>query len=164
MIVVIFNNEIVSILTSVEYHSAARILPVVAIGCWINGLKKYISRPLELNKKYKLMSIITVIAALLNMGLNFILIPKIGAMGAAISTLIAFCFSFILFIFCTDRKMIKLPLDNFGACILFAAAALLVSWQFEGIIYRFLAYFIIYGMGMLAFIGPLRNFKEKYVG
>jgi len=164
VIVVACNNEIVSLLTSNEYQSASNILPIVAIGCWINGLKKYISRPLELSKKYKLMSIITVIAALLNLGLNFILIPKIGAIGAAISTLIAFCFSFILFIFCTDRKMIKVPIDHFLASILFAAAAVFVSWQFEGIVYRFLAYFTIYGIGILAFIGPLKNFKEKYVG
>jgi O-antigen/teichoic acid export membrane protein len=150
-------DEITSILTSSEYISASKIIPVVALGCWINGLKKYISRPLELNKNYKFMSLITIIAAGTNLGLNFLLIPLMGAMGAAISTLVAFSLSFIIFCFFTNRKMIKFPWATFFVSLIFAIGALFVSMQFKPIFFEFTIFCIIYGVGIFVFTYPKKN-------
>jgi O-antigen/teichoic acid export membrane protein len=45
--------------------------------------------PLRRDKRTKLLSIYSMIAAILNIGLNFIFIPRWGAYGATISTIIA---------------------------------------------------------------------------
>ena len=47
-------------------------------------------------KKTKITGIIWIIAAFLNLGLNFIFIPKFGILGAAFTTLFAYTLVFIL--------------------------------------------------------------------
>ncbi len=60
------------------------------------GAYAVISHILILKKKTKFAGIIWIMAAILNLGLNLILIPYMGILGAAITTLIAFTFAFIL--------------------------------------------------------------------
>jgi O-antigen/teichoic acid export membrane protein len=60
------------------------------------ALQGYLMQIIMLEKKTKIVGTIWIIAAILNLGLNLIFIPYIGILGAAIATLIAFAFAFIL--------------------------------------------------------------------
>ncbi len=118
-----YAEPLTGLLTGAGYEGAAKILPVVAAGCWLSGLKKYYSRPLELRKNYALMSKITIVVAVINIILNFIFIPKYGAIGAAWATFFAFSVSFILFYLATDRSMIVFPIVHLGAAIFISLCA-----------------------------------------
>lgn len=72
------------------------ITPFVALSFLLFGAYAVIAQILTLNKKTKIEGAIWSMAAILNLGLNLIFIPYMGILGAAITTLIAFTFTFIL--------------------------------------------------------------------
>lgn len=61
-------------------------------------------------KKTKMMLLLTLISATINLGLNFLLIPAYGALGAAFSGLITYVFFFVLK-FAYSRKTFYIPFD-----------------------------------------------------
>jgi O-antigen/teichoic acid export membrane protein len=73
-----------------SYHSAASIIPIITVSTMFNGIFVVVSLGASLQKKSWISTISIVISALLNFGLNLILIPRYGAMGAAITTCIAY--------------------------------------------------------------------------
>jgi O-antigen/teichoic acid export membrane protein len=89
LLTVIFSNTIVSILYGSEYKEAASIL---SLSVWAGtfamlGSARSIWLLNEGLQKYTL--VYTAVGLLINVTLNIILIPKIGAYGAAIGTLVA---------------------------------------------------------------------------
>ena len=66
------------------------ILPVVALSILINVFGSTASHILVLAKKTRIIGIIWIMAAVVNLGLNILVVPRIGIMGAAITTLIAY--------------------------------------------------------------------------
>jgi O-antigen/teichoic acid export membrane protein len=70
------------------------VTPLVAFGALFLGAYTIAAQVIALEKKTALIGSIWTIAALLNIGVNLILLPRIGIIGAAASTLIAFAFAF----------------------------------------------------------------------
>lgn len=66
------------------------VTPIIALAISILGVNNLISNILILVKKTKIMATIWVLAAVLNLGLNVLLVPRIGILGAALTTLIAY--------------------------------------------------------------------------
>jgi len=77
-------------LFSTPYHSAAAVIPLVAESMAIYGMYILLTLGISLKRKTWLASILTLGAATSNLILNLLLIPKLGAIGAAISTLLAY--------------------------------------------------------------------------
>lgn len=74
----------------VTYHSAAFVIPIVAVSISFYGVYYVFKSGLDVKRKTWLISIYTTAAALINVALNLLLIPRYGAMGAAVSTLFAY--------------------------------------------------------------------------
>ncbi len=74
----------------VAYHSTAFVIPIVATSIAFYGVYYIFKSGLDIKRKTWIISIYTTSAALVNIALNLFLIPHYGAMGAAISTLIAY--------------------------------------------------------------------------
>ncbi len=72
------------------------VVPFIAVGMLLYGVTSLISHVLLLVKKTKLIAVIWVIAAFLNLGLNILFIPLFGIVAAAIITLISYLFALIL--------------------------------------------------------------------
>lgn len=66
------------------------VVPLVALGTLLVGASGVIGQILILVKKTKVVGMLWIIAATVNLGLNVLLIPNIGILGAAITTLIAY--------------------------------------------------------------------------
>jgi O-antigen/teichoic acid export membrane protein len=75
------------------------VTPFVALSALLSGIYGIMVNMLILKKKTKIMGIIWIVAAFLNIGLNIILIPYIGIIGAAIVTLIAYSFASTITVF-----------------------------------------------------------------
>ena len=86
------------------------ITPIVSVASLILGLFSIYSIILITKKRTKLIGGIWILAALLNIGLNLVLIPAIGIFGAALTTLLAFSISTILVIH-YSRKSVKFSID-----------------------------------------------------
>lgn len=91
-------KPLIGILTSQEYYEGYRIIPLVALGAFFLGLQcSFHAGPLFYKKTYLIMFSI-IASGLLNLGLNFLLIPQYGYMAAAITTFISYVFLLILMI------------------------------------------------------------------
>lgn len=73
-----------------SYWSGLPIVPVVALGYLFNGLYFVMLAPLMLDKRTGAVSAATWAGAAVNLGLNWLLIPRLGMMGAAWATLAAY--------------------------------------------------------------------------
>ena len=87
-------KEMTSILLGKSFFAAYQVLPVVSAGVFFLGLSMYFNKSFELKEKTSHILSITMSASILNIALNLILIPMIGILGAALSTLISYMLSF----------------------------------------------------------------------
>lgn len=74
----------------VSYRSATFVIPVVAESIAFSGVYSVFMVGVSIKRKTWLIAVFTTVAAIVNFVLNLFLIPLYGAMGAAISTLIAY--------------------------------------------------------------------------
>jgi len=86
----LFSKEVIYILTTESFHSASEIVPIVVIAYLWNGLYIIPLNFLFLKKKTSLVPIVTIPAALVNLVMNFTLVPHFGIMAAAWATFFAF--------------------------------------------------------------------------
>ena len=92
---------------------AARMLPVLAAGLCLAGIKGfYLDVGLQLARRTTPLIIIAAAGAIVNVALNLVLIPPMGAIGAAWATLIAYGIAFIGSLLLA-RRLVGLPLPWF---------------------------------------------------
>jgi len=124
LFIILFHLEIVTLLGP-AYREAAPVIPIIVAATWLRGFIPYLNRHLELHKQFAKLSLITSIGALLNLALNFLLIPRWSMIGAAWATLVAYLIMALIFFWLRDRAQ-QLPSDYLKAALL-AGLAWLVS-------------------------------------
>ena len=72
------------------------VTPFVAAGTALVGAYAVLVTIIALKKKTAIMGTIWMLAAALNFGLNLVLIPYLGLIGAALTTFLAFLLAFVL--------------------------------------------------------------------
>lgn len=93
----------INVLTASGYHPAYKIIPWVAFGAFLIGVDHRFSYIFVFYKRTDLNMYCVLSAALLNIGLNFLLVPKFGYIAAAITTFISYAFMLILVILVSRR-------------------------------------------------------------
>ena len=86
---IIFSKQVISVLFGREYLSGSMALVILSTGYFFYYLTSNSNYILMILKKTKLIFMNTIAAALINILLNFILIPKFGIVGAAIATVLS---------------------------------------------------------------------------
>jgi O-antigen/teichoic acid export membrane protein len=89
-VVYLFSKEIASILLGNNFYDGYQIMPIVFLGACFWQIGMYTHKPLEFHEKTKIMLYIGIIVSIINIGLNFILIPDYGYIAAAYTTLISY--------------------------------------------------------------------------
>jgi O-antigen/teichoic acid export membrane protein/glycosyltransferase involved in cell wall biosynthesis len=72
------------------YHSASSLIPIIAVSIMFYGLYNFVGLGVSIRRKTWLAVVFTTLSALVNLGLDIFLIPRYGAVGAAVSTLVAY--------------------------------------------------------------------------
>lgn len=84
----LFAPELIRVFATREYDDAARVVPLLAPAVVASGM--YIFAPgLGLAKRTGSIALVTTLGAVLNTGLNVLLVPRLGIAGAAASTLVS---------------------------------------------------------------------------
>jgi O-antigen/teichoic acid export membrane protein len=99
----IYRNEVSSLLLGDQFVKGSGIIPILIIGFFFWNLGLYGQLCCQIDKRTKHMFYFVAIAAFVNFALNFILIPKYGYIGAAISTGIGFVI-YTLLIYISSMK------------------------------------------------------------
>lgn len=109
-----FAQPIIELLYGVAFYPAADILAICTLTSLFSVLGTVSSRSMVLLSGYRFIALKMPIVALANVLMNWLLIPRYGLIGAALSTLIAeFLSFFILNIFFRDGKITRLQLTCF---------------------------------------------------
>jgi len=87
---VALGKDLIVILASERFQSASPLIALIIPGTVIWGLSPIYAAGLYIEKKTKTMTSIVLMGVVLNVGLNFFLIPKLGLIGAAFSTLVSY--------------------------------------------------------------------------
>jgi len=123
----LFSKEIVSIFSrKPEYESTFLVIPIILLSYVFSGMRSTAQLGMMLTKNTKHIAWITLGAAVLNIILNFILIPRYGIVAAAVNTLV----SFIIFYFVTQvvsDKYYKIPYENTKLLLLISTGTVLSS-------------------------------------
>lgn len=88
--VALMSYEIVYFLADEKFRDASVTIPVIVLGYVLWSAYQITSTALYLKERTGLISIVTVLAALLNVGLNFAWVPEHGTIGAAWATVATF--------------------------------------------------------------------------
>lgn len=88
--------EVFKLMVPNNYWSGIKIIPIISVAYFFNFMYTFPSLYEFYRKKTASIAIISLSCAFLNIGLNFILIPKAGAIGAAFATLITYFIAFLL--------------------------------------------------------------------
>lgn len=90
--VALFSLEIVTWLMPPEYQRAGLVLAVLALGLILQATMQVPAMGISIEKKTHLFARLSWLAALLNLILNLVMIPALGALGAAVATSLSYLF------------------------------------------------------------------------
>lgn len=83
-------DDVFRVIAPPEYHAAAHLVPLIVLSYVFFGAYYLLQTGISLEKKTAYLGLILTLTAILHLLLNFLLIPRLLAAGAALSTLISF--------------------------------------------------------------------------
>ena len=149
------------LLLAESYYSSWRFVPVLVAATVFSTLVSFMGSVYFVEKKSVLSMITALMGAVINVVLNFIMIPDHGAMGAAVATFISYLAVYVLRAYDT-RKFVKFklhtPLLVLNVLIIFAQAAVIYSGvRYSGYISAFMTVVII-AVNAGGIIGVVKEF------
>ncbi len=157
-----FSQEIVMLISSNKILTEGwGIIPLIALSVLLHGVGNYLGFGIVLAKRPLTISLLTFFAALINIVLNFLLIPDFGIFGAAIATLISYVLWNSLKAFYSN-KYYGLTFDwlNLGLLVIIAILFSCIIWFGVGVIVFFFKIFLLFFYMILVWVVIL-NDEEK---
>jgi O-antigen/teichoic acid export membrane protein len=152
------------------YHSAAPVIPIVAVSIVFYGIYAIFTVGISVRRKNWLAVIMTGLSAVVNVGANLILIPLYGSLGAAVSTCIAYIV-LALIAYVVNQRIYPIPFEIgiFISALLIGIALYVGGNVFAQTQELYVAWGIrICSLGLyagcLAFLGklPARSLEKKH--
>ncbi|MFC1992263.1 flippase [Chloroflexota bacterium] len=156
----ILAKPILQILTTPEFITGSTVVPLVAFSAIFLSLYQIIEYIIMLAKRTRLLMMLLSTSAALNIVLNIILIPRMGILGAAIATIIAYGVLSMLTLMITRRYLkfnIGMPFilkSTFSSAIMLLCIWLINPESIVSLIISIFAGVIIY-FGILLLLGGL---------
>ena len=165
----LLSKPLLTILSTPEIAEQGYLItPFLALTGLLFGLFAIIAEILVLEKKTSITGTIWILAAVLNLGLNIIFVPRIGIMGAAATTLVAYSLAFILSAYYSFKYLV-FPVDGSFILKCLVASAIMgvvviiggsqMSGGLVGIILLVGISALIYGAGLFI----LQGFKKEEI-
>jgi O-antigen/teichoic acid export membrane protein len=104
-----FSKEMITLFLNEKYYEAYKIVPLIAIAYFISQLGGLLNLSIYQVKKTKQLMYMVLGSAILNIGLNFLLVPRFGAFGAAYATILSFLVFMIIKYFYTKKYCYFIP-------------------------------------------------------
>jgi O-antigen/teichoic acid export membrane protein len=118
--------ELLPSLASDRYASAGLVIPWVIAGMVVDGAAIIMGAGLFIQKRTKTIMILVAGSALINVASNLVLVPRLGILGAAVSTLVSYAAIFVMFAVAGRRHLfVRMPWGTLARAG-FAAVAVFV--------------------------------------
>ena len=158
-IIAFFSKEIVTIMLDKKFISAYYFIPLIAFSYLFSQAGGITSRFFQQSKKMKANMYISISAAVINVILNFLLIPPFGAFGAAYATILSMFLVFSVSYFYTKKYCYFIPI-NFKKIIPLTVFLILTVILFQYILDFAIVTSLI--IKMFVFFGIGLFFIKKY--
>ncbi len=165
----LLSKPLLTILSTPEIAAQGYLItPFTALSGLLFGSYAAIMQILVLEKKTSITGIIWIMAAILNLGLNIILIPVIGIIGAAATTLVAYFLAFIITAYYSSKYLVfdvnaAFILKCIVASAIMGVVVVIGGSQMSGglvsVILLVIISALVYGAGLLI----LRGFKKEEI-
>lgn len=140
--IVFLAGPLVSLFATEAYSGATTVLPLLALAAFFRG--GYMFTPgLDIAKRTVIIATINILAAILNVVLNYMLIPEFGIRGAALATTFSTLLLFITYAILSHREY---PIAHkWAQYILCLILVVVVSqiWYYAGFSVRHATFFIL---------------------
>ena len=178
VIVVVTSSQISGLFLGKTFHEADIIIPWVTAGTFLWGISQILAQWLQLKEQTRILLFFFIIATIVNVGLNFLLIPRLGGLGAAIATFISYFLYFflcaipskgIIFHFGLLKSVVKIILSLFGIYLILITLPKFGNNLFDlcfafllGIVTYFIFLFLLQEEHFFHFLISFQNkFKNK---
>lgn len=122
LVVLLTAHGLITLLASKKFSAAESLLPVLVAGLLTYALHIFFNAPLLIHRKSMVLTVVTVLCCGGNIGMNIILLPRIGIMGAAVATWISY-FALVLGLAVVSRRYLPFRIPALGMLTDLAAAA-----------------------------------------
>ena len=151
IIVLAIAPEILKLLAPPEYYSGVYVIPFVLMGIFFQFIYSLYVNIQFYHKKTKYVPIGTLISALVNIGLNYLLIPIYGFIAAAVTTLIGYLILFLLHRYFSRKvEQKKLFNERFITTVILANSLLTGIYL---VLYSTLLWRYLFTIGLILIIG-----------
>lgn len=141
-----------------DFYSAWVYVPFLLIAFYFGAISGYIGAIFAAVNRTDIYAKSTVMGALINTILNFLLVYKIGSIGAAIATLVSY-FTVWLIRYYYMKKIISLKIkikrDIFAYCILVIQAIFMIVIRSS--VYMYLSQVMLFAIAILIFLGDIKS-------
>ena len=103
--VILLARPIVTLFLARDFASAATLVPLLAFGALCGGLSNFLCSIYTLRMRSGAALLTGAVPAIGNIALNLLLVPRLGVIGAALSTALSFVFSLTIRLFHTRRLL-----------------------------------------------------------
>ncbi len=125
-VAIVTSQDVVVLLASRKFAKAHELLPYLVIGLVLSAVTIYFRPGLLIHKKGSKIATATLGASILNIGLNILLLPRIGLVGAAIATTVSYA---AIVVFLAYQSLSVLPFKiEVVALVRYSLTGILVSW------------------------------------
>lgn len=174
LLISIFSMEALMIIATPSYYGASHVASILTFSTLFMGLTSIADLGSSIAKKTAPLGIIYSFSAVLLVGFNFLLIPRLGKEGAAIAICLSQSVTPLL-VFIVSQKYYYIPYDFKKAIIVFLFMAIVAFFgsliQFQSIVVTVLAKIILLGFFVLGlflffkteFMVILNHFKVRFI-
>ena len=160
----VYSDRVLYALSTQEIaENAGLITPIVSLAHILLGVYAVLTYILLLRKKTMMLPLIWLISLSLNLGLNFYFIPRVGTIGAAVSTLIAYAIVLFTVVYFAMREFRFDPNWSFILkCILASIimCGVLLGFPVDGHMMTFAAILTSIGLYFLLIV-LMKGFTKK---
>ena len=175
LVLALFAKEVIQVMTAPSFAASCRIIPVVllAYAFWVIAI--VLDAGIYITRKTAYKPLLLAAGAVTNIGLNLLLIPRFGMMGAAYATAVGFLV-FVILTYVVSMRLYPVPYEFGrmlicvgGAVALFCISSLIRLGGTPGVLSRvgFVACYAgvlrLAGFTMRAELELVREWKDRWV-
>lgn len=157
----LFAPQVIEIIAPANYARAAIVVPFVAFAYVLYGIHFIIVPGLHLKEKTKYYPLLIGIPAIMNLILNYFFVPKLGMLGAAMTTLICFVLMIIItYIFSNHFYKVKYEYLRLLKIVFVSILALFFGFYINGSFWQEILYNVLILLGFIGILYLIRFFRK----
>ena len=123
VLVYVTSADLIGILASKKFAAAHSLLPVLVLGLLVYATHIFFNAPLIIYKRSIVLTSCTTVCCIANIVMNILLLPRLGIMGAAVSTLLSYVCLAVGLLFVSRRYLsFSLPFATFLSSLILVSA------------------------------------------